>query len=313
MKRNELPGSYRDIPLPPDWTAVTRVKKGWSKELKYRISTGSDQRFLLRLRPGGQLASHQQEFDFIRQLSGAGIPVPRPHLVGEADGGQSTYMLLDWLEGQDLQSALPGLDESRQYSLGLEAGRILRRIHQSPRLAAAPPLRLIRQKSLEKISKFEAAGLDVPGSEAMARFVRGHIGWLDEGALVCQHGDFHPGNLILAPDGSLGVIDFNRWDIGDPAEEFYKLQSFTIEASQAFAVGQLHGYFEGEPDLAFWQSLAVHVAVSSLYSIRWALPFGPEEVAGMKARCLRAMADYAGFTRLVPAWYRPVASMQQTL
>ena len=311
MKHNELPGSCRDIPLPAGWTAVTRVKKGWSKEQKYRISTSSGQRFLLRLRPGGQLTSHRQEFDFISQLSEAGIPVPKPHLVGEAEGGKSTFMLLDWLEGQDLQSALPGLDENRQYSLGLEAGCILRRIHQSPRLAA-PPLRAIRQKSLEKISKFEAAGLDIPGSEAVARFVRAHIGWLDEEALVCQHGDFHPGNLILAPDGSLGVIDFNRWDIGDPAEEFYKLQSFTIQASQAFAVGQLHGYFEGEPDLAFWQALAVHVAVSSLYSIRWALPFGESEVAGMKARCQQAMADYAGFTRLVPAWYKSRTQMHKT-
>ena len=35
-----------------------------------------------------------------------------------------------------------------------------------------------------------------------------------------QHGDFHPGNLIYMENGEIGVIDFNRWEVGDPYEEF---------------------------------------------------------------------------------------------
>jgi len=59
-----------------------------------------------------------------------------------------------------------------------------------------------------------------------------------------QHGDFHIGNLIVTPDNTLGVIDFNRWDYGDPFEEFYKMMLFSRELSIPFAMGQINGYFE---------------------------------------------------------------------
>jgi aminoglycoside phosphotransferase (APT) family kinase protein len=39
-----------------------------------------------------------------------------------------------------------------------------------------------------------------------------------------QHGDYHPGDMIIAPDGSLFVIDWNRDDFGDPWEEFNRIQ-----------------------------------------------------------------------------------------
>ena len=41
----------------------------------------------------------------------------------------------------------------------------------------------------------------------------------------------------------IGVIDFNRWEVGDPYEEFYKLESFGIEESIPYCVGQIDEYF----------------------------------------------------------------------
>ena len=49
---------------------------------------------------------------------------------------------------------------------------------------------------------------------------------LQQRPVVYQHGDFHVGNFIYLPTRQVGVIDFNRWDFGDPYEEFYKLQFF---------------------------------------------------------------------------------------
>ena len=302
-KRNDLPDLYRDIPLPPDWTRVTRLEKGWSRELKFFVDTGSRQRFLLRVRDNNQQESHRNEFDFVLRLNAAGIAVPRPHLFGLTNQGQSTFMLLDWIEGQDLAEVLPGLPACDQYRLGKEAGQILRMIHHMPIREDAPPPRDIRQKSLEKVDKFEEAGLCIKDSTRVAEFIRGHIGWIGCGPFVCQHGDYHPGNLIFMPDRHIAVIDFNRWDIGDPVEEFYKLQSFTIQSSIPFARGQLDGYFDGMPDEAFWQALAVHVAVSALYSIRWAAPFGAHEVEGMVQRYNQAFLDYRGFAQIIPDWY----------
>ena len=301
---NELPQQYRDIPLPPGWTRVKRIWKGWSRELKFRVDTRGRQRFLLRVRPNGDILNHQDEFDFVLRLHMAGIRVPRAHVLGLTEQGKSTFMLLDWLEGRDLSLVLPRLPEEEQYSLGLEAGQVLRAIHLTPRRPDRVREKDTRRRALDKVRKFEEAGLQVEGSARVADFVRGHLDWLGALPSVCQHGDFHPGNLVLSKDGRLGVIDFNRWDIGDPAEEFIKVQSFTLEASLPFALGQLHAYFDGDPDQAFWRSLAVHNAVTALYAIRWAKPFGEKEVQGMRQRYLRALMDYRGFNDIVPAWYK---------
>lgn len=300
---NALPEAYRDIPLPPGLISLQRVQGGWSREHKYRLEMYGGALLLLRVREGGQEEVHRREYDFVRSLSSRGLPVPRPHAFGPAGGGHGSYMLLDWVSGIDLTDILPGLPQAEQYRLGKSAGEMLRDIHRTPVPENALPAGSMKRKALHKTKRFEDAGLTVPGGAEMIRFVRDHVHWLERDALVTQHGDFHPGNLIYTVHGGIAAIDFNRWGVGDPVEEFYKLQSFTIETSIPFARGQIDGYFtEGVPT-AFWEGLAVHVAVSSLYSILWAAPFGPREVEGMIARCERAYRDYQGFRALVPAWY----------
>ncbi len=300
--KNDLPELYRDIPLQPGFTAIEKVEKGWSREQKYRVfyDTGD---VLLRVRPKGDLPAHQKEFDFIRLLYDRGLNVPRPLAVGQLEGGEATYMLLSWVPLLDLSEAMPGFGEQEQYALGLKAGRLLHGIHHSPRFLELEPEDL-QAKYREKMSKVKEAGIDVEGLQETLQFVDSHLAWLLEGEPLNHHGDFHPGNLVINDAGEIYAIDFNRFSVSQRAEEFYKIQSFTIESSVPFALGQLHGYFGGDPDEAFWRALTVHVAASSLYSIRWANPFGEEEVRGMVSRYDKAFADYEGFTRIVPAWYR---------
>lgn len=299
-----LPEAYRDIPLPPGIISLERVEKGWSREHKYRLVMYGGAQLLLRVRDGADEERHRLEYDFVRSLSSRGLPVPRPHAFGPAGGGQGSYMLLDWVQGADLSDALPGLPQEKQYRLGQSAGLMLRAIHQTPLPHGALPAGSMKSKALHKTKRYEEAGFSVPGGERMTRFIKENIDQLDRDAPVTQHGDFHPGNLVYTPEGRIAAIDFNRWGVGDAVEEFYKLQSFTIENSIPFACGQIDGYFpEGVP-LSFWEGLAVHVAVSSLYSILWAAPFGPGEVEDMIRRCDRAYADYQGFDDLIPAWYQ---------
>jgi aminoglycoside phosphotransferase (APT) family kinase protein len=49
-----------------------------------------------------------------------------------------------------------------------------------------------------------------------------------------QHDDFHAGNIIVKENRYAGVIDFNRYDWGDPIHEFYKLALFSREVSIPF-------------------------------------------------------------------------------
>lgn len=74
-------------------------------------------------------------------------------------------------------------------------------------------------------------------------------------------------------NGEIGVIDFNRWEVGDPYEEFYKLESFARELSVPYCIGQIQAYFNDEVPGDFWSILAVYVAHASLFSVKWAEKF----------------------------------------
>ena len=121
--------------------------------------------------------------------------------------------------------------------------------------------------------------------------------------LTYTHGDFHPGNLIMMPNDEIGVIDFNRWEVGDPYEEFYKLESFGVEVSVAYCVGQIKAYFNYNVPLEFFETLAVYVAHASLFSIKWAEKFGQADIDKMIMRYEQAKKHYQSFNEVIPTWY----------
>jgi aminoglycoside phosphotransferase (APT) family kinase protein len=275
--------------------------KGWSSDRKYRICLDSGETLLLRLSDVSRLESKRKEFEIIRKYAALGFPMSRPIEFGVRD--DQVYMLLSWVDGEDLETVLPRLSEAEQYRLGREAGLILKKIHSIPVEPENQPKQTKRVRRLWQLSQYEESQLRLADDETAVQYVKDNIDLIWTQPPVYQHGDFHPGNLIYRKDGSIGVIDFNRWEVGDPWEEFYKLQSFGKEVSVPYCVGEIDAYFDGYPPEDFWRALAVYVAWSSLFSIKWAEPFGPEEIAGMARRCKAAFADYDTFRRCVPKWY----------
>ena len=282
--------------------SIEPVNKGWSSDKKYRVVTEAGELCLLRVSDAALFEAKKKEYEIIQKYASLGFPMSQPRDFGLCEDG--TYMLLSWLEGDDLERVLPALPEAEQYRMGREAGTILKKIHSLPLDPADVPTTTKREKKLRQLAAYERSAVRVPGDEAAVRYVKEGIGLIWREPPVYQHGDFHPGNLIYLPDGSLGVIDFNRWEVGDPCEEFYKLESFGREISVPYCVGQIDAYFDDAVPAEFWQTLAVYVAHASLYSIKWAEPFGPDEVREMTRRCRAAFEDYDGFRNVVPGWYR---------
>ena len=293
---------WADIPYSGGWTAVEEIAKGWSADRKYLVTTDAG-KLLLRISDGEQARAKKKEYEIIRKFAALGFPLSAPVAFGLCAGGRSVYMLLAWVEGRDLEEALPGLPEEEQYRLGREAGRILRLIHSIPVEAADVPAETKKAKKLAQMDRYESSRLRQAGDEAAIRYVRENIDriWLQPP--VYQHGDYHPGNLIYRDDGSIGVIDFNRWEVGDPWEEFYKLESFGVECSVPYCVGQIDAYFDGPAPEDFWRALAVYAAHAAVHSIKWAEKFGQREIDGMVRRYRRTMEDYDGFRTVVPKWY----------
>ena len=107
--------------------------------------------------------------------------------------------------------------------------------------------------------------------------------------------------LLLAFLGAYTVKEKRL--IGDPYEEFYKLECFGIEVSVPYSIGQIDEYFDDEIPNDFWGALAVYCAHAALFSIKWAEQFGQSDVDGMVERCKRAFENYDNFNSIIPKWY----------
>lgn len=207
------------------------------------------------------------------------------------------------MEGNDLEEILPSLSEKEQYLLGREAGRILLMIHSIPVEETDVPINTKREKKLLQLLRYEDSQIRISDDETAINYVKDNINLIWRKTPVYMHGDFHPGNLIYRADDSIGVIDFNRWEVGDPYEEFYKLESFGVEVSIPYCIGQIDAYFYDNIPDDFWLTNAVYVAQASLFSIKWAEKFGQEEIDGMVQRARNSFDNYDYFRLNIPKWY----------
>jgi len=107
---------------------------------------------------------------------------------------------------------------------------------------------------------------------------------------------------VITPDQSLAIIDFNRWDYGDPWEEFNRIV-WSAAVSPHFATGQLNGYFQGIPPTTFFRLLALYISCNTIASIPWAIPFGEGEVNTMKNQALQVLKWFDQMENPIPSWY----------
>lgn len=294
---------WADIKSNTEWKMIQKITKGWSADQKYKIITKQGDALLLRLADIDKYDEKKKEFDIITKYSKLGIPMSMPIEFGICNHNKSVYMILTWIEGEDLETVLPDLPEKEQYALGRLAGNILKRIHSIPVEEKDIPTNTKVDRKLLQLSRYESSNVRIANDETAVKFVKENIQKIWKEKPVYQHGDFHPGNLIYMENGEIGVIDFNRWEVGDPYEEFYKLESFARELSIPYCIGQIQAYFNDDIPEDFWSILAVYVAHASLFSIKWAEKFGQSDIDAMVERCMVAFEDYGYFKRSIPVWY----------
>ncbi len=268
----------QDIKGYKTFTKIELVNKGWSEDKKYYVETSDGNRCLLRISDIAKYSQKKKEFELLQQLTALDIPISQPVDFGICDHGKSVYSCLTWCDGEDAEAVLPKLTETEQYVLGIRSGEILKKIHSIP----APEDQeewgyRFRRKTDLKIEKYRACGIRFPGDDKVIAYIEANRQLLFGRPQCLQHGDYHVGNMILSQDRKLHIIDFNRYDYGDPWEEFNRIV-WSVAASPHFATGQLIGYFGGNPPAEFFKLLTFYTASNTLSSIYWAIPFGQNEV-----------------------------------
>lgn len=103
---------------------------------------------------------------------------------------------------------------------------------------------------------------------------------------------------MIGKDGKIYVIDFDRFDLGDPWEEFNRIV-WSAQVSPSFASGMIDGYFDDKVSDLFWKLLAIYI----LCNIVGALPYGSEEIAVMKNQAKEILEWYDDLKQIIPSWY----------
>ena len=294
---------FQNIKSSENWAFAEPLNKGWSSDKKYFVKTKAGENLLLRLSDIEKYDEKRKEHEIISKFAKLGFPMSAPNEFGVCNDNKSVYMLLSWLDGVDLGTVLPDLSREEQYRLGRQAGIILKKIHSLPLAAEDIPVKTKKEKKLWQLSLYEQSNHRTANDESAIRYVKENIDLIWRKPPVYTHGDFHQGNLIYMQKGLIGVIDFNRWEVSDPYEEFCRLESFGIESSVDYCIGQIDAYFDDEVPADFWAANAVYAAQTALCSITWAEKFGQEEIEAMQRRAQRAFDDFDCFRRIIPKWY----------
>ncbi len=286
------------------------IPKGWSCDAKYRATDGDGVDYLLRITPRGKDANRPEMFAMMERVAALNVPMCRPLHFGTCAEG--TYSIQTWIDGEDLELRLPLLPEVEQYRYGVQAGEILQRIHSLPAPDDVPDwAERFNAKANRKIAGYRACPIQFDGGETIIAYIEANRGLLENRPQCFQHGDYHVGNMMLDRAGRLQIIDFDRYDFGDPWEEFNRIV-WCAQASPYFATGMVNGYFGGQPPMAFWRLLAFYIGSNTLSSVYWAIPFGQAEVDNMLNQAREVLDWYDNMTRVVPRWYIPDVYVQET-
>lgn len=276
------------------------INKGWSCDKKYCVTALNGTKYLLRITPPDKSATRKALFEMLEKVAALGIPMCRPVEFGACSEG--VYVLYTWIDGTDAEDAVPLLPEAKQYALGLKSGEILKRIHSIPAPATQEDWHTrFNRKTDHKIQKYHECGIRFDGDNKVIAYLKNNRDIFRNRPQAFQHGDYHIGNMMME-NGEIVIIDFDRFDFGDPWEEFNRIV-WCAQSAPYFATGMVDGYFDKKPPMEFWKCLAFYIGSNSLSSIYWAIGFGQSDLDVMMKQSQDVLSWYDNFNTVQPSWY----------
>ncbi|MEG2678638.1 MAG: phosphotransferase [Oscillospiraceae bacterium] len=276
------------------------INKGWSCDKKYCVTVSNGTKYLLRITPAGKSATRKALFTMLEKVATLGVPMCRPVEFGVCDEG--VYTLYTWIDGTDAQDYVPLLPAAEQYAFGFKAGELLKRIHSIPAPAEQEDWQMrFNRKTDYKIQKYNACGIRFHGDSHVMGYLKNNRDVFRNRPKSFQHGDYHIGNMMIE-NGTIIIIDFDRYDFGDPWEEFNRI-IWCAQPAPYFATGMIDGYFDGKPPLEFWKCLAFYIGSNTLSSIYWAIDFGQSDLDVMMKQSQDVLMWYDNFHTVIPSWY----------
>jgi GNAT superfamily N-acetyltransferase len=148
--------------------------------------------------------------------------------------------------------------------------------------------------------------------ENIVRYLHDHKDMLLSLPISFIHGDFHYENIVVTPDGKVGVIDFSSFNTpyGNSWWDFNQIAWMTAHYPYFYS-GQVNGYFGDKVPEKFWRVLSYYMAYDALAALT-----DPYELNGIEdgAYVVNNIFKWTNsFTRRIPTWYQPPTPAPPTL
>lgn len=285
------------------FTKIRHISKGLSSDKKFYLETEDEQRFLARISECLEYERKKTEYKLLQEVSKIGIPAPTPVAFGYCEDKSKIYTLLSWVDGEDAQKVLPELSQEEQYQLGMEAGRILRKLHDNCRMRCGEDWQLRFFSVIgPRLEAYRKEGIPFEGNAQILDYLETNKHLLSNRPQTLHHGDFHLGNMVIEKNARLSVIDWDTADFENIGDPWYEFNRIGIE-NPVFAAGQIDGYFESKiPDM-FWRLFAFYLAGSAITSIVWAKYYAPEYMDEIMKLNTDIVRWYDGMKNIIPTWY----------
>lgn len=286
------------------------IDKGFSNDKKWIVKFANETELFLKVCPIKDAEHKQKEFTYMTYYYESDVPVPQPISFTIFKELECCVQVFECVQGEDAEISLPNLEEDKQYDIGVEAGKILKKIHQYIDQNPAQTWEEYRWGKHERYLRMFEEMMEsnsIPHTfnmEPIFKFIESHKYLLKNRPVAFLHDDYHPVNLMTDKGEFRAVIDFDRFEWGDPHHDFYKTALFTRNVSEAFARGQIDGYTAGAPSDEFWKRYSLYAAMLIIPDIVWAVRFGGDQPQQSIIRLNQVLEDHDYFTRYVPKWYR---------
>ncbi len=84
----------------------------------------------MRVSDKEKLDSKKFEFDMMEKVASLGVPMCKPISIDLC--GDEVHSIHEWIDGKDARETILTVSKEQQYTYGIEAGSILRKIHSLP-------------------------------------------------------------------------------------------------------------------------------------------------------------------------------------
>lgn len=296
---------FNKIPGYENWVNLKEISKGYSGEKKYLVEDKFNNKFLVRIASLDKYEEKKKQYNLLVELEKLNVNTPKPIRFGKLNE-EEVFTVLSWLEGEDADASVGNLTDKESYRLGLEAGKILSKLHSLP-VDCGNEIKWIDKFKAKMERKYKATNeceIKIENIDKIVDFVNKNLYLIENRKVTFTHGDYHLSNLIVH-EGHIGVIDFEKNKLSDPYDDL-KPFMWNVFVSEYFETGLINGYFNNEIPDDFFPILKLYAAENLVSFLPWAAKLGGENLKTAYKVNDSIMKWYDNFNLTIPTFYKGI-------